>query len=108
MRIIYLAVPLRRDVAPDLARGRRWLAWIYRQHPDVIVIAPWLYELELRGHDPQLTDARLRQSVVVARFADEVWLCGGQVTESMRLEAHGARAVQDLSDLGPEPPGDSA
>lgn len=107
MRTIYLAHPLAGDVASNLARARRWLQWAYRNHREVVVLAPWMHEVELLAEDdadPVVREAALRRCAVVARLCDEVWLVGGRVTPGMEREAAAARFVRDLTELGEEPP----
>lgn len=111
--VIYLASPLRADtpegVAENLARAKRWLAWVLQTFTHVHPIAPWIPCVEVL--DDQVAENRWRgmsANLAAIERCDAVWLVGGRVSDGMRAEAEHARAqglaVFDFTGTGAEPP----
>lgn len=92
----------------NLARARRWLAYLQAELTDCAVIAPWIEQCEQRPDDdasPTLREAGLQwDEAIVRELCDGVILVGGRVTPGMRREAEAARNVWDRTALGEEPP----
>lgn len=109
MRVFYMAHPIAGDVAGNLARAKRWLAYLLEELPGIIVIAPWIHDLEalpLRDGEPADRARGLERCAATAAICDGVVLVGGRISQGMALEAARAREVLDLTHLGPEPPDD--
>ena len=114
MRVVYLAAPVRGNVAENVARAKRWLAWAWRIR-DIVPIAPWLTPVELfaadADDDAAARELGLTRDCAVVAKCDELWLVGGRISDGMRREwvtamERGVK-VQDLTGLGDEPPGES-
>jgi len=108
-RVIYMAHPVSGDVEANLARARRWLLWIYREHPDTAVVCNWILDCEiLDDSNPDDRSMGLRHDLAIIERVDAVWLVGGRVSEGMQAEAdHAATVGVDVVDctyLGTEPP----
>lgn len=108
--VLYLAHPLAGDVAGNLARAMRWLAWARRAYPGVTIIAPWIAAIAAGedDSDPAQREAGLVDAEAVIPRLDGVLLVGGTISPGMEREraaaiAHG-RAVIDFTRLGAEPP----
>jgi hypothetical protein len=111
VRLIYLAHPVSGDVAANLERAKRWLAWANRQcGPDAYVIAPWIANIEAGEDDadPKQRQRGLEACCAVVERCDELWLCGGAFSDGMAHEHNAALlemiSVRDLLALGEEPP----
>ena len=108
MRLIYLAHPVRGDVAGNLARARRWWRWAVSR--GVAVCAPWITECELYDDaDEAQRGAAMARNLEALRRCDELWLVGGRISVGMIFELEAARrarvAVVDYTGwLGEEPP----
>ena len=92
MRLIYLAHPVAGDVRANLSRAKYIYAHLTKTFsPAIAIVAPWITECELWDDaDPRERQEGLLRCVAVARRCDELWLTGGRVTASMRLEAEAA------------------
>lgn len=105
--IWFMSAPVAGDIDRNLARARRWLRWLWEAHPGVVVVCPWLHDIEalpMRDDHPEEREASIKRCEAVARICDAVVLVGGRVTEGMRREAAVAKEVIDLTWLGAEPP----
>lgn len=102
-----MAHPVAGDVVGNVARAKRWLAWCLEELAGVVVIAPWVHDIEclpLRDEDPGDRMLSLERCAAAAGVCDGVVLVGGRVSEGMAYEAARAREVIDLTHLGAEPP----
>ncbi len=117
--LIYLAAPLRavtsagasdpEGVKANLARAKRWLAWVLQTYPNTHPTAPWIPCCEIL--DDSVAENRWRgmaANLEAISRCDAVWLVGGRVSEGMKHEAEFARsrglAVFDFTGCGLEPP----
>jgi len=105
IKVVYVAHPLSGpDRDANIARASRWCAWAFKSGyapvADWIVLASQL--------DESYREQGLRADCALIKRCDEVWLCGGRVSEGMRIEAAAARLVgvpvKDMTALGEEPP----
>ncbi len=105
VKVVYVAHPLSGpDRDANIARASRWCAWAFKSGyapvADWIVLASQL--------DESWREKGLKVDCALIRRCDEIWLCGGRVSEGMRIEAAAARLVgipvKDMTDLGEEPP----
>lgn len=102
-----MAHPVSGDVQGNLARAKRWLAWLLREYPGAVVIAPWIHDIEalpLKDARPADRELGLMRCETIAARCDLVILVGGRISEGMRREAAVGRDVLDLTTLGEEPP----
>jgi hypothetical protein len=107
MKVLYLAHPVSGDITGNIIRARRWLRFFARHAPSVVVICPWLPDLEvlpLRDDVPDQRERGLQRCEAAAALCDGVVLAGGRISEGMRREAAVAKKVYDLTLLGPCPP----
>lgn len=105
----YMAHPVAGDVAANLERAERWLAWLMRMNPDAAIVAPWIAGCRIGDDaDPAQRERGLLDCEAVAARCNGIVLVGGRVSTGMRREVRAARAggrrVVDLSELGAEPP----
>lgn len=113
VRCAYLAHPVGPygdyTVADNLARAKRWLAWLIDCEPFVSFAAPWIPICEVLDDAVPAHRARgLRDSIsMVVRF-DGICLVGGKISTGMAAELVAARKLRlmvwDLTALGDEPP----
>lgn len=113
--VYYVAHPVAGDVAQNARRARQWLAWLMDGEPEVAFVAPWLPYVDafierFGGIDDQGSIFRARcmldNRTLIAR-CDGIVLCGGRVSDGMKLELAALQlhaAVIDLTHLGAEPP----
>jgi hypothetical protein len=108
VKVMYLCHPVAGDVSANVARARRWLRFLLGYLPGIVVIAPWIHDIEelpMRDEYPADRDISLARCTITASICDGVILVGGRVTAGMALEAARAKEVLDLTALGDEPPG---
>ncbi len=105
LKVVYIAHPLSGpDRDANIARASRWCAWAFKSGyapvADWIVLASQL--------DESYREPGLRADCALIKRCDEIWLCGGRVSEGMRVEAAAAKLVgvpvRDLTEIGEEPP----
>lgn len=100
----------------NLARAKRWLAWLRRRHPEIVFIAPWIEMCEAMPETPELRAYGLRCNCEVISRCDLFYMVGGRVSPGMLTELNAAvfeqglapdlsgREIIDLTHLGFEPP----
>lgn len=105
-----MAHPLRGDVAGNLQRARRWLKWLTDSREESMAFtAPWILEAELWDDSkPEERAAGLERCKAQVERCDEMWLCGGRVSDGMEVERrhamrHGLTVV-DITAMGKVPP----
>lgn len=104
-----LSAPTPEGVVANLARAKRWLAWLYRSFIGVDFAAAWIPCCEsMNDADPAERARGLRFDCEMVRRCDEFWMVGGRISSGMQQEAHAAtvsgKHIVDLTDLGDEPP----
>lgn len=101
-----MAHPLRGDVAANLARSLRWLAWLRWKYPAFTFVAPWIASIMSGQDDGDPADrmAGLADAQALIPRLDGVVLVGGAFSSGMDMEASWSRDVYDMTGLGPEPP----
>ena len=109
MKCLYLAHPVSGDVPANIARALRWLKFLRRHTPDVVIACPWIASI-LSGEDdadPAQRARGLQDCIEVVQRFDGVILVGGRISDGMRLEGgvvEGRGEIFDLTHLGEEPP----
>ena len=113
MKTAYMSAPVRplegETIESNLARGRRWYHWLQVNVPDRIFLAPWILSCEVFDDDSpkQRAAGMQRQSGIIKRCCDEVWLVGGRMSSGMRGEYEAAVALGlatlNLTGMGEEP-----
>lgn len=110
-RVFYLAHPVAGDVPGNLARAKRWLPWLFRRAPTLVIVAPWILELEtlpLRDTNPDERRLGLERNLAALQRCEGAILVGGRISAGMLVEARHAYArglrVFDMTMLGDEPP----
>lgn len=110
--VYYVCHPLGTGEArvANLARVKRWLAWLTGQYDDAFC-CPWVALAEALPDHPSAHERGLRDDLSILRKCDGLVLCGGEISRGMRaelLEYCRTRApvltIMDLIELGPEPP----
>jgi len=94
MKSIYLAHPVAGNPLYNAERAKRWIRYIYENTQDVVLVAPWIIEVELYpadDDDPVLRKEALRRCCAVARRCDELWAVGDRISMGMLEEIHAAR-----------------
>ena len=106
-RAIYIAHPLGNgpDREENRARAARWVGWFARAF-DIAPIADWIVLSGVWGEEHRVLGMDIDRELVAR--SDELWLCGGKITDGMHDEALWAdtwgKPIVDFTDLGPEPP----
>lgn len=115
--IYYVAHPLGTGEArlANLARVKRWLAWLIKTYPDDAFCCPWVAYAESLPDDPASHARGLNDDLVMLERCGGLVLCGGELSKGMRVEFMSffnkkwggplIPHVRDLLELGPEPPG---
>ena len=109
--IWYVAHPVHGDVMGNVARAGAWLRWLVAGEPDVAFIAPWIASIHCGADDDNDPAQRARgildAATVIAR-CDGIILCGGRVSDGMKIELEAMAAaggwVLNLNEMGSEPP----
>lgn len=107
--VAYVAHPVGGDVAGNLARAKRWLRWLIRNHRDVAFVLSWLPYCEvLDDSDPAQRARGMEDGEAVMRRCDVIVLVGGRLSTGMEAELLlaqriGLRCINHLH-LGDEPP----
>lgn len=110
--VAYVAHPVGGDVAGNLARAKRWLRWLIRNHRDVSFVVPWLPYCEvLDDADPEQRARGMADGEAVLRRCDVIVLVGGHLSTGMEAELLlaqrvGLRCINHLP-LGEEPPSEA-
>jgi hypothetical protein len=104
-----LSAPTPEGIDANLARAKRWLAWLYRTFPNVDFAAAWIPCCEsMSDADPAERERGLQFDCEMVRRLDGVWMVGGRISSGMERERAAAVAagkrVIDLTALGEEPP----
>jgi hypothetical protein len=103
---IYLSAPYSGDVVNNLARARRWLAYLRKTYPDAEFVTPWIALGERLPHLGYEEAVRLCYGWI--EDCQALWLVGGRLSRGMLLEADYARKiglqVEDMTEDGEEPP----
>lgn len=114
--IYYLAHPLGTGGTrlANLARVKRWLAWLLKTYPDHSFCCPWVAYAEALSDEPASHERGLRDDLEILRRCDGLVLCGGELSPGMRTEFmkycrwRGVQGlpvhVLDLLSRGKEPP----
>lgn len=107
--VFYVAHPVGGDVNANLARMKRWFAFLVENEPAVAFSVPWLTYVEVLEESIPGNRARgLRDDVAMVRKCDGIVLCGGRISSGMQLELDAAIAsgliVCDLTEEGDQPP----
>lgn len=98
-KLIYLAHPVRGDVAANRLRAMLWLKWLTIE-TGATVIAPWITDVALwdDGDQRQREHGLLKCRTTLIR-CDELWMVGGHgASDGMQREAewalaHGVRVI---------------
>lgn len=109
MKVVYIAAPLSAPTQEEMDRNREVaLAWFfYAAECGYAPVASWI---QLSAHWPETPENRARGlaiDVAIVRKCDEIWLCGGRISQGMRIETEAAGAharVRDMTSLGVMPP----
>jgi hypothetical protein len=113
LKVVYLAHPLgsvsREGTDANLKRAMRWYKYLTQFYPEVAVVADWIVTcLVLDDRTPEDRVRGIAMNAAVLALCDEVWLCGGRISQGMRDEADLATQtnipVFSLVHLGDEPP----
>jgi hypothetical protein len=114
--LVYFAHPLGGDIDGNVARARRWIAWLVAQESSITFLAPWLPYVDVfrelhpgaNDHGHPLRDRFMRDNLAIASVCDGIVLCGGRVSSGMQQELDVVTDqggwVADLTSLGAEPP----
>jgi hypothetical protein len=111
MKLIYLAHPLSGREKVNRAKAKLWLKHITESRDEpAAVIAPWITESEIWDDSIQAERVQgLERCAAVIERCDELWMCGGRISEGMRFELDVAQkaglTTVDLTELGEYPPG---
>ncbi len=94
--LVYLAHPVRGNTPTEtevnIHRAKHWLGWCIRNHPNHLIIAPWLPELDIFDEsDDRQRETALQRCLEVVERCDELWLTGPRVTSGMAMEAARAK-----------------
>lgn len=116
LQIGYVAHPLsgrtaeadRGEVAENLKRALRWLAFLVDQFPTVIFECSWMaYAAALDNTNPVHRARGLGDTLKKVALCDKLFLTGGRISNGMQQEIEVAEAnglwVYDLTPLGAEP-----
>lgn len=110
-RLMFLAHPVGGDVPGNLARARRWLAYLFAAYREIVVVAPWITDLGAIPLDDAVAEERergIQRNLVTLQRCDGIILCGGRISSGMQRELDAARLLNldviDLVHLGAEPP----
>lgn len=113
MKFVYLCHPVKgstpEETDANIERAKRWVRWVYDNHPDVFVMAMWIVDCQvLDDANPVHRAAGMMRNAEAIPHCDEGWLVGGTVSEGMSDEMrmlllHG-KGIRDLTKLGDEPP----
>lgn len=110
-RLFFMAHPVGGDVAGNLARAKRWLVYLFLHYHEIVVVAPWITDLEILPLGDAVAEERergIQRNLVTLGRCDGIILCGGRVSAGMERELVAARILAldiiDLVYLGPEPP----
>ena len=111
MLLFFMAHPVGGAIAENLARSKRWLAYLFHEYREIVVVAPWLLDLDVLPLDdskPEERERGLRRNMVSLQRCDGIILCGGRLSYGMAREREAARLAGldeiDLIYLGAEPP----
>lgn len=102
------AIATSRIIDENLRRARRWLRWFAINAPHLLVIAPWIAQIQSSqeaGEEESV--ARPREMAVCRDVASRCYAVvqvGGRVSSGMAEEGKAAPRVIDLTSLGEEPP----
>jgi hypothetical protein len=103
---VYLSHPYSSDPAANIARAKRWYAWVLREHPTVCPGAGWILMAEVAPETPYET--AMQRCYTEIRWCQAVWLVGGAMSPGMHFERAFASGlgieVVDLLAWGAEPP----
>lgn len=110
--IWYVAHPLGTGEArqENLARVKRWLAYLLREHPEDAFCLPWVAYAEALPDETAAHRRGLRDDLEILDRCDGIVLCGGHISPGMlvELDRHVHRSTQprilNLTHLGEEPP----
>jgi hypothetical protein len=105
--VVYVAHPVSGNVAANLERARRWLAWLVEIAPEWALAMPWMPYVETLDEDRH-RERGLRDDLSMLRRCDGIVLVGGRISAGMAIELEAARNAGlwavDLTALGSEPP----
>ncbi len=120
MVVYYIAHPLGTGETrkENLAKVKRWLAWLMKKYPDVAFCLPWTAMAEACGDTPEDHERGLRDDLEILERCDGLVLVGGHMSPGMRVEYWHFREVKghevcadewphlimNLLHLGSEPP----
>ncbi len=111
-----VSAPTTAGILENLARAKRWLAYLRATRPDDTIIAPWVtwVEIELARDGRELPTTRekgLQDCEAVVARCDGLVVVGGRLTAGMARECGaflratlGHGFFLDLLHLGAEPP----
>lgn len=84
-RLVYIAHPVRGDVAGNLAKGRQWVRWAYEK--GVAPAAPWITGCEVLDDANEVhRELGLQCDETTVARCDEIWLCGARISQGMHRE----------------------
>jgi hypothetical protein len=109
IEVAYFAHPLAGNVQENIKRAKRWLRWLMDYEPNVAFCCPWLPFVDVLDEGrPDHRRRGLRDDIVIARRCDGIVLCGGRISNGMRMEMEAVVEVggwvADLTKFGEEPP----
>lgn len=109
--VVFLSHPLRADTEEGFLRNvQRAKAWyrFFLTNYDIAIIADWLITFETTGDLPADRLRGQRSNAILLTRADELWVCGGEISSGMRSEmfiAHAlSKPIRQFIDIGPCPP----
>lgn len=108
-KIAYIAHPLSAPTIEQVTLNRfaaaQWAVWAMSK--GYSPSCSWIVLTGLLVETPENRAAGLECDIALAITADELWLCGGRVSEGMAIERDAALAagviVMDYTSLGPLP-----
>jgi hypothetical protein len=109
-RVVYIAHPLGQGAmrAQNIRNAMTWSAWAAHVQ-EVSPSCSWQVLAQMFPEHPQFRQMGLECDLGAVENSDEVYLCGGWISEGMKLEEDYARErgklVWDLSRWGQFPPG---
>lgn len=94
MKIVYIAHPIRGDVASNCARIEQILRTIFRQIPGYYPIAPYLHACEMLDDAKEENRDRgleFDRRCIKSGLVDELWVCHDRISDGVMKEIAWAR-----------------
>ncbi len=112
--VYYTAHPLGTGLerTANIARAKRWLAWLLKTYPDDAFVLPWVPYAEVLPDCSSSHTRGLRDDLDVLARLDGICLVGGKLSPGMlvernyHIETRVEPRILNLLHLGAEPPKD--